>query len=115
MTLADEQAVGHSDAERAHVVVRGKLVVRQGLHQHTTRRVRHTDEIQIALQHTILTRSPVNRDIAKVGTNAPPRSVSKREVIAVHHTAKCRLPLARVKQGIPLTTVNLHQKRIITL
>ena len=102
MTLADEQAVGHAYAERAHVVVQHKLVIRHGLHQHVAGAVGHPNQVKIALQNAVFARCAMNGDITEVGTYFFfPRE--ERKIVAVHGGSA-----AVLKDGFPASLANLY-------
>ena len=66
IALANEQAVCHTNAVRAQLVVQYKLVEGHGFYQHATGRVRQVYQFEVALHDTILARSAVNGDVGIV-------------------------------------------------
>ena len=48
------------------IMIAGKLVERKCTDKHTTRRIRHSDHIEISLQTSVFSRSAVDCDVGKI-------------------------------------------------
>ena len=82
VALANQQRVGHAHAIATQILIQHELVEGHRLHQYPTGTVGDADEVEIALQHTVLTRCTVNGDIGIVEQFRFP-VLHKREVVAV--------------------------------
>ena len=108
VTNLHEQAVGNGNAESTHVIVEHELVVGHGFDEDATGRVRHSNEVEVALQLAVLARSTMNRDVGKVGKDRLAFCL-EAEVVSVDFAST-----AIRKQSLPFASMNLYLIYIIT-
>ena len=58
--------MGNIDTESLQIMIAGKLVECKCAYKHTTRRIRHSDHIEISLQTSVFSRSSMDRNIGEI-------------------------------------------------
>ena len=94
--------------ERAEVVVERVLVEREGLDEDVARRVRHADEVEVALEDAVFARGAVDGDVGEIERVAPVGG-GEAEVVAVDGQARI------VVVDVPVGALHLDDVAIVFL
>ena len=107
IAFADEQTLCHAHAIAAQVLVQHELIKRQCLNQNTTRAVGKVNQLEVALQDTVLARGAMNGDIGIVEHHQL-TILLEREIILVD---RCRGTVIQVR--LPAVTFDDHDIYVV--